>query len=137
MRRHIYTPLLGRGWSNQCASIMVFTFSAILHELLVGVPTHNIIGVAFAGMIFQIPLIAITVPLEKVRGQGSIIGNAIFWYALHSPLRPCSYLRSCMEPLTDFDDTIQGQLLSGWAALCCVNLLLYLAGEVWGCFEDL
>ncbi|PUU72284.1 MBOAT, membrane-bound O-acyltransferase family-domain-containing protein [Tuber borchii] len=79
MRRHIYTPLLGRGWSNQSASVMVFTFSAILHELLVGVPTHNIIGVAFAGMIFQIPLIAITVPLEKMRGQGSIIGNAIFW----------------------------------------------------------
>lgn len=79
MRRHIFVPLIGRGWSSQSASVIVFTFSAILHELLVGVPTHNIIGVAFAGMMFQIPLIAITVPLEKMRGQGSIIGNAIFW----------------------------------------------------------
>lgn len=44
MKRHIYSPLLGRGWSPQQASFMVFTFSAVLHEVLVGVPTHNIIG---------------------------------------------------------------------------------------------
>lgn len=79
MRRHLYAPLQGRGWSSQSASIVVFTFSAILHELLVGVPTHNIIGVAFAGMMFQIPLVALTVPLEKMRGSASVIGNAIFW----------------------------------------------------------
>ncbi|KAI5821019.1 MBOAT, membrane-bound O-acyltransferase family-domain-containing protein [Pyronema omphalodes] len=56
MRRHIYTPLLARGWSQASASLVVFTFSAVMHELLVGVPTHNIIGVAFAGMMFQVPL---------------------------------------------------------------------------------
>lgn len=50
-----------------------------MHEVLVGVPTHNIIGVAFAGMMFQIPLVSMTVPLEKMRGQASVIGNAIFW----------------------------------------------------------
>ena len=44
MRRHIYAPLVGRGVSPRAASIVVFTFSAFLHELLVGVPTHNIIG---------------------------------------------------------------------------------------------
>lgn len=44
MRRHIYAPLVGRGVSPRAASIIVFTFSAFLHELLVGVPTHNIIG---------------------------------------------------------------------------------------------
>lgn len=44
MKRHIYSPLVGRGWTPQAASIMVFVFSGILHELLVGVPTHNIIG---------------------------------------------------------------------------------------------
>lgn len=42
-------------------------------------PTHNIIGVAFAGMMFQIPLVALTTPLENMRGSGSVIGNAIFW----------------------------------------------------------
>lgn len=44
MKRHIFSPLIGRGWSAFTASIMVFIFSGVLHELLVGVPTHNIIG---------------------------------------------------------------------------------------------
>lgn len=47
MRRHIYSPLIGRGWSNFSASVMVFTFSGLLHELLVGIPTHNLIGMPF------------------------------------------------------------------------------------------
>jgi diacylglycerol O-acyltransferase-1 len=37
-------------------------------------------GVAFFGMMFQLPLIALTAPLEKMRGpQGKTIGNCIFW----------------------------------------------------------
>lgn len=44
MRRHIFSPLIGRGWSYTAASAMVFVFSGFLHELLVGVPTHNILG---------------------------------------------------------------------------------------------
>ncbi|KAI9691542.1 MAG: hypothetical protein M1822_007613 [Bathelium mastoideum] len=45
MRRHIYAPLVGRGCPKVVAQIAVFLFSGILHELLVGVPTHNIIGI--------------------------------------------------------------------------------------------
>lgn len=44
MRRHIYSPLIGRGWSINAASAMVFIFSGFLHELAVGIPTHNILG---------------------------------------------------------------------------------------------
>lgn len=44
MKRHIFSPLVGRGWSPFAASLVVFTFSAVLHEVLVGIPTHNIIG---------------------------------------------------------------------------------------------
>ncbi len=98
MKRHIYSPLVGRGWSSHVASAVVFVFSGILHELLVGVPTHNIIGeslhssyrislsntlslgVAFIGMIVQLPLVAVTLPLEKMQGINSkIVGNCIFW----------------------------------------------------------
>ena len=96
MKRHVFSPLIGRGWSSGSASIAVFVFSGVLHELLVGIPTHNIIGeecylihtciylhligVAFIGMIAQLPLIAITTPLEKMQGiNGRIIGNCIFW----------------------------------------------------------
>ena len=80
MRRHIFSPLVGRGWSAPTASMWVFVFSGVLHELLVGVPTHNILGVAFIGMVVQIPLILVTLPLEKMQGlNGKIIGNCIFW----------------------------------------------------------
>ncbi|KAB8289871.1 hypothetical protein EYC80_010502 [Monilinia laxa] len=80
MKRHVFSPLVGRGWSSYSASVAVFTFSAVLHELMVGIPTHNIIGVAFIGMLAQLPLIAITAPLEKMNGiNGKIIGNCIFW----------------------------------------------------------
>jgi len=80
MRRHIYGPLVARGWSSNAASMMVFVFSGFLHELLVGVPTHNILGVAFVGMVAQIPMIYVTMPLEKVRSvNGKILGNSIFW----------------------------------------------------------
>jgi len=80
MRRHVFSPLVGRGWSPMTASAMVFIFSGFLHELLVGVPTHNILGVAFIGMIVQLPLIVATAPLSKMKGvTGKVIGNCIFW----------------------------------------------------------
>lgn len=44
MKRHVYCPLVGRGWSPFAASTMVFILSAFLHEVLVGIPTHNMIG---------------------------------------------------------------------------------------------
>ncbi|KAH9898938.1 MBOAT, membrane-bound O-acyltransferase family-domain-containing protein [Xylariomycetidae sp. FL2044] len=80
MKRHIFSPLVARGWNMPTASIMVFLVSAILHELLVGIPTKNIIGVAFMGMLIQIPLIYMTRPLERMKGpNGKLIGNVIFW----------------------------------------------------------
>jgi diacylglycerol O-acyltransferase-1 len=96
MRRHIYSPLVGRGCPPALAQIAVFFLSGILHELLVGVPTHNVIGefvcrtcidalltisgVAFAGMMLQIPLIAVTDVIQKMKGiRGKVAGNMIFW----------------------------------------------------------
>ena len=79
-RRHVYSPLLGRGWSPKAASLMVFVISALLHELAVGIPTHNIIGVAFFGMLMQLPLIFVTTPLEKMHtATGRLLGNCTFW----------------------------------------------------------
>ncbi|KAK5989956.1 Acyl-CoA retinol O-fatty-acyltransferase [Cladobotryum mycophilum] len=80
-KRHVYVPMLGRGWSPGAASFAVFFVSAVLHEIAVGVPTHNIIGVAFLGMFLQLPLIALTTPLEnmKLGHGGKILGNVIFW----------------------------------------------------------
>ena len=44
MKRHVYIPLVSRGVPGQVAQVIVFVFSGILHELLVGIPTHNILG---------------------------------------------------------------------------------------------
>lgn len=44
MKRHVYLPLVGRGVPPIVAQVLVFVFSGVLHEMLVGVPTHNIIG---------------------------------------------------------------------------------------------
>lgn len=79
MRRHVYSPLVGRGWSHQAASAWVFVFSGFLHEIAVGIPCHSILGVAFAGMILQLPLIMMTEPLAKKEGMAKVAGNCIFW----------------------------------------------------------
>lgn len=41
-KRHVYIPLRRRGWSNTSASMMVFFLSAIIHEILLGIPTHAV-----------------------------------------------------------------------------------------------
>ena len=80
MRRHVYTPMVARGVNPTLAATVTFLFSAVLHELLVGVPTHNIIGLAFAGMALQIPLIFLTDRFKRIKGHYSqVIGNLIFW----------------------------------------------------------
>ncbi|KAL4864459.1 hypothetical protein BDV12DRAFT_176133 [Aspergillus spectabilis] len=80
MKRHIYMPLVTRGWSSTAAGTVVFAVSAVLHEVLVGIPTHNLIGVAFMAMLFQLPLILLTAPFEKLKTPlGKSIGNSFFW----------------------------------------------------------
>jgi diacylglycerol O-acyltransferase-1 len=95
MRRHIYSPLVGRGWSPQAASTWVFVFSGFLHELAIGVPTHNILGVAFLGMVLQLPLIAVTEVLSKSdKFGGKVAGNCIFWLSfviVGQPLAAMTY----------------------------------------------
>ncbi|ODQ67260.1 hypothetical protein NADFUDRAFT_49697 [Nadsonia fulvescens var. elongata DSM 6958] len=78
-KRHVFVPLINRGVPVNVASLFVFFISAVLHEILVGIPTHNIIGVGFASMLLQVPLIYVTMPIEKIRGVGTVLGNCIWW----------------------------------------------------------
>jgi diacylglycerol O-acyltransferase-1 len=79
-KRHVYSPLVGRGWGQTPTQLIVFVISAVLHEVLVGVPTHNVIGVAFVGMMAQLPLIWLTRPIERMGSKtGRMVGNCIFW----------------------------------------------------------
>lgn len=84
MKRHIYSPMVGRGVNPVVAQVLTFLFSGILHEALVGVPTHNILGFAFFGMIGQIPLIFLTDVIKRLGGNGpnaKLAGNLIFWFS--------------------------------------------------------
>ncbi|KAG5460842.1 MAG: hypothetical protein BJ554DRAFT_7060 [Olpidium bornovanus] len=77
-KRHIYLPCVKAGMSHQLAVLVTFLVSALLHELLVGLPIHALYGWAFFGMLGQVPLIIVTAPLEK-RKRVSTLGNIIFW----------------------------------------------------------
>ncbi|KAI9723559.1 MAG: hypothetical protein M1828_004155 [Chrysothrix sp. TS-e1954] len=80
-KRHMYVPLVERGVPPMLAQVIVFLFSGLLHEALVGIPTHNVIGVAFLGMLAQLPLIFLTDLLQRSAKftAGPVIGNMIFW----------------------------------------------------------
>ena len=48
---------------------------------MVGVPTHNVLFVAFFGMVLQLPLIFMTDPFAKMKGRNAkLAGNLIFWF---------------------------------------------------------
>jgi len=76
--RHLYFPCIRMRMSKTNAMFMVFTLSAILHELLVSVPFHMIRPWSFLGMMGQIPLVAITKAMHR-KNPGSSLGNVTFW----------------------------------------------------------
>ena len=76
--RHLYFPSVRVGFSKTGATFIVFFFSAILHEVLISVPCHNLQIWSFLAMMGQLPLIFITKMIDK-RMPRSSIGNFIFW----------------------------------------------------------
>jgi diacylglycerol O-acyltransferase-1 len=78
MLRHVYFPAINMGMNKFIAGIVVFFVSAVLHEVLVGVPLHMLRGWAFWGLMLQIPLIWLTEMLKRYF-KSDRIGNAIFW----------------------------------------------------------
>ncbi|PIA17593.1 hypothetical protein COEREDRAFT_80298 [Coemansia reversa NRRL 1564] len=80
-KRHIMVPLVSAPLSLPAYAGVLLTFlvSAIMHELLFGIPTHCLKGYSFIGMMMQIPLIQLTQWLMRWRGPESGLGNAVFW----------------------------------------------------------
>lgn len=66
------------GINKNMAMVLVFLFSAVMHEYVISLPFHMIRPWAFFGMMGQIPLVTITKFLDKLK-PGSSIGNMIFW----------------------------------------------------------
>ncbi|KAJ1806918.1 hypothetical protein LPJ75_004933, partial [Coemansia sp. RSA 2598] len=80
-KRHIMVPLISAPLNLPVGVgiVVTFLFSAIMHELLFGIPTHCLKGYSFVGMMAQIPLIQLTQWLVRWRGSDSGLGNAVFW----------------------------------------------------------
>jgi diacylglycerol O-acyltransferase-1 len=71
-------PLIRMGWSKMVATLVVFAFSAVMHEVIISVPFRYIAGHAFIGMLAQAPLILLTKFMDR-RYDNAFIGNAVFW----------------------------------------------------------
>lgn len=94
-KRHIYLPLIvNHKFPAWTATVITFLVSAILHEVLVAIPTKNWGGWGFQGMMGQLPLMVLTRYLLRFRtkiertigpkrehtdGVFDTIGNSIFW----------------------------------------------------------
>lgn len=74
-------------------------------------------GVAFIGMVVQLPLIAITTPLEKMKSLNSkIVGNCIFWVSftlIGQPLAALLYFFAWQAKYGTVSRSPQGGLSAG------------------------
>lgn len=96
LKRHVYGPLVARGWSAQSARLVIFALSAAAHEFLIAVPTNVIQGWAFLGMMLQIPLIHVTT-WYMAKHPHSSFGNYFFWISfciLGQPMCVLLYYRA-------------------------------------------
>eukprot|EP00927_Polykrikos_kofoidii_P077218 TRINITY_DN74185_c0_g1_i1.p1 TRINITY_DN74185_c0_g1~~TRINITY_DN74185_c0_g1_i1.p1 ORF type:complete len:544 (-),score=72.11 TRINITY_DN74185_c0_g1_i1:153-1784(-) len=91
--RHVYFPLIRRGWHKLSAGFIVFLISGLMHELLVVVPLRMnrptiLVSLAFVG---QLPLTIMTANqfLEK---RHRSVGNGLFWLAFCFSGQPLAIL---------------------------------------------
>ncbi|XP_058068657.1 diacylglycerol O-acyltransferase 1 isoform X2 [Magnolia sinica] len=79
MVRHIYFPCLRNGIPKGVAVVIAFFFSAVFHELCVGIPCHIFKLWAFIGIMLQVPLVILTNYLQN-KFKNTMVGNMVFWF---------------------------------------------------------
>ena len=102
--RHVFFPCLNLGLNKMAATLVVFFVSAALHEVLVSGPCHVARLYAFAGMMGQVPLIALTNALHG-RLPSNRLGNVLFWVVFCVVGQP-------MALMLYFHDTVQSSSAS-------------------------
>lgn len=60
------------------ATLAVFFFSAVMHEVCLSIPFRHISYHAFFGMMAQAPLVHLTRKLDRYL-DNALLGNVIFW----------------------------------------------------------
>ena len=103
--RHVFFPCLNLGLNKMAATLVVFFVSAALHEVLVSGPCHVARLYAFAGMMGQVPLIALTNALHG-RLPSNRLGNVLFWVVFCVVGQP-------MALMLYFHDTVQSSSSGG------------------------
>ena len=78
--RHLYRPLLKRGFDKFSSSSVVFFVSGVLHEYLVSVPLRLFKVWAVLGMMYQIPLAIVTDLVQRKYGERW--ANVMVWQCL-------------------------------------------------------
>ena len=109
--RHVYFPCLRacasrglrRGPSKQLAGAVCFFFSAVFHELVIGLPLRGVrVPLAFVAMMAQVPLISASGYLPRTEGTPfAALGNYVFWLAfcfLGQPLAVLLYFYQAQPP---------------------------------------
>jgi diacylglycerol O-acyltransferase-1 len=60
------------------ATLVVFLFSALMHEVAISLPFRHISFHAFFGMLAQAPLISVAKYIDRTF-DNAFLGNALFW----------------------------------------------------------
>lgn len=76
--RHVYYPLLSRGYSKHLAACVVFLLSGLLHEYLCCIAMRILTLFAFIMMFIQAPILIVEQKYASFFKQ-SQLGNKIFW----------------------------------------------------------
>ena len=78
LTRHIYFPLIRRKYSRMIGMMVVFFFSAVMHEYILIGWIGSITMIGFNSMAFQLPFIILQDRYKKYLGGD--IGNITFWF---------------------------------------------------------
>lgn len=96
VKKYIYVTLRERQVDKYICQLIVFLFSALLHEYAVGVACKKFTGTMFFGMLGQVPLDFIC---RLIRRHRRNYGNMFFWISfccIGQPLIVYFYYRDCM-----------------------------------------
>lgn len=76
--RHVYKPMVAKGYSKNFSMFFTFFLSAVAHEYFISGACRILTYWAFIAMMSQIPMI-IVMDLFKKQLDKSQIGNVVFW----------------------------------------------------------
>ena len=101
MLRHVYYPIVAKGYGKTFSMFITFLLSAVAHEYLVGGACRILTYWAFLAMMGQIPMIVV-MDLFKKQLETSQIGNVVFWVSfcvIGQPLAVLIYSYQAFESL--------------------------------------